>query len=327
MPQISVIVPVYKVEPYLHRCVDSILSQTFKDFELILVDDGSPDNCPAICDEYAKKDNRVIIIHQENGGLSAARNAGIDWAFANSNSEWITFIDSDDWVHPQYLDLLYNTAIDSNVKISMCIITPIYESLLKYGKIEYTYKKVQNKKAYNIYDNKFYAYSCGKLFHKELLNSIRFPNGKLFEDWHTTYKLIFATSYVSIVDGDLYFYFQHDNTITQSEWNVSKADILGALQEQIYFFDEISEIDLARIAKFNFIKLVYNHYYEAIRSKSSEAQNLSKELRKVMRRALNKYRKLFSITIHTNPEYYECAFPIFMWFYYRIVAIIKRIKQ
>ena len=104
---ISVIVPVYKVEKYLSRCIDSILAQTYTDFELILVDDGSPDNCGKICDGYAEKDNRVVI-HQGNGGISAARNAGIDWAFENSDSEWIAFIDSDDWVHPLYLECLYN---------------------------------------------------------------------------------------------------------------------------------------------------------------------------------------------------------------------------
>ena len=112
MPTISVIVPVYKVEKYIHRCVDSILSQTFTDFELILVDDGSPDNCGKICDEYAEKDIRIHVIHQENGGLSAARNAGIDWVFANSDSEWITFIDSDDWVHPEYLERLLCLVLD-----------------------------------------------------------------------------------------------------------------------------------------------------------------------------------------------------------------------
>jgi glycosyltransferase involved in cell wall biosynthesis len=87
MPKISVIVPVYKVEPYLHRCVDSILNQSYRDFELILVDDGSPDNCGAMCDEYAKTDSRIHVIHRENGGLSAARNTGIEWSFANSNSQ------------------------------------------------------------------------------------------------------------------------------------------------------------------------------------------------------------------------------------------------
>ena len=103
MPTISVIVPVYKVEPYLNRCVDSILRQTYQDFELILVDDGSPDRCGEICDEYARQDSRVHVIHKENGGLSDARNAGIDWVEANSDSRWLIFADSDDWVHPELL--------------------------------------------------------------------------------------------------------------------------------------------------------------------------------------------------------------------------------
>jgi glycosyltransferase involved in cell wall biosynthesis len=116
MPAISVIVPVYKVEKYIHRCVDSILGQTFTDFELILVDDGSPDSCGAICDEYAAKDSRVVI-HQENGGLSAARNAGIEWSFDHSNSGWMTFIDSDDWVHPQYLELLHRACLENGTAL------------------------------------------------------------------------------------------------------------------------------------------------------------------------------------------------------------------
>ena len=117
---ISVIVPVYKVEKYIHRCVDSILTQTFTDFELILVDDGSPDNCGIICDEYALKDNRIHVIHKENGGLSDARNAGIDWAFENSNSEWLTFIDSDDWVHPKYFEAMVRAAQIYRTEIAIC---------------------------------------------------------------------------------------------------------------------------------------------------------------------------------------------------------------
>ncbi|MCD7802997.1 MAG: glycosyltransferase [Clostridiales bacterium] len=121
MPEISVIVPVYKVEPYLRRCVDSILNQTFQDFELILVDDGSPDHCPAICDEYAGRDSRIVVIHQKNAGLSAARNAGIDWVFANSDSKWISFVDSDDWVTPTYLSLMISALqIDSDIDMVQC---------------------------------------------------------------------------------------------------------------------------------------------------------------------------------------------------------------
>ena len=109
MPKISVIVPIYKVEKYLNRCVDSILHQTFTDFELILVDDGSPDNCGKMCDEYAEKDSRVVVIHKKNGGLSDARNKGLDWVFANSNSEYVVFIDSDDYIDERYLELLYKS--------------------------------------------------------------------------------------------------------------------------------------------------------------------------------------------------------------------------
>ena len=103
MAKISVIVPVYKVEKYLSRCVDSILAQTYRDFELILVDDGSPDRCGVMCEEYARQDNRSVVLRRENGGLSAARNTGIDWSFANGNSQFLTFIYIDDWIHPQYL--------------------------------------------------------------------------------------------------------------------------------------------------------------------------------------------------------------------------------
>lgn len=121
MPTISVIVPVYKVEPWLWRCVDSILAQTYTDFELILVDDGSPDNCGAICDEYAAKDSRVHVIHQKNGGLSAARNAGIDWVFAHSDSRWLTFVDSDDWLYPETLQFLLRDAAEKDIAKQACL--------------------------------------------------------------------------------------------------------------------------------------------------------------------------------------------------------------
>ena len=102
---ISVVVPIYNVENYIKKCVDSILSQTYKNLEIILVDDGSPDNCPQICDEYAQKDNRIKVIHKENGGLSDARNAGIDI----SKGKFITFIDSDDYIEKDYVEVLYNS--------------------------------------------------------------------------------------------------------------------------------------------------------------------------------------------------------------------------
>ena len=121
MPEISVIVPVYNVEPYIRRCVDSILSQTFTDFELILVDDGSPDKCPIICDEYAEKDKRIRVFHQTNQGQATARNKALDWILSNSDSEYVTFVDSDDWVHPRYLELLYKANNNLGTSISQCL--------------------------------------------------------------------------------------------------------------------------------------------------------------------------------------------------------------
>lgn len=122
MAKISVVVPVYNVEKYLCRCVDSILAQTFSDFELILVDDGSPDKCGAICDEYTKKDSRVYVIHKENGGLSDSRNVGIKWAIENSDSEWIAFIDSDDWIYEKYLEILLDGIYKYNCILQFVIL-------------------------------------------------------------------------------------------------------------------------------------------------------------------------------------------------------------
>lgn len=120
MELISVIVPVYKVEPYLERCIKSILEQTYSHFELILVDDGSPDKCGEICDNYAKKDTRIRVVHQDNAEVSKARNVGIELALENEESEWISFIDSDDWIHPKYLEHLYNAVKEMATEISAC---------------------------------------------------------------------------------------------------------------------------------------------------------------------------------------------------------------
>ena len=120
MPQISVIVPVYRAEKFLHRCVDSVLGQTFRDFELILLDDGSPDGSGAICDAYAARDSRVRAIHQGNAGVCAARNTCLDWVLSNSDSQWIFFIDNDDWMHPETLESLHRAALEQGTKIAVC---------------------------------------------------------------------------------------------------------------------------------------------------------------------------------------------------------------
>lgn len=249
MPNISVIVPVYQVEPYLRRCVDSILRQSYPDLELILVDDGSPDACPGICEEYARTDSRVHVIHQKNGGLSAARNAGIDWAFANSGSQWITFVDSDDWVHRDYLLRLMSIAAQTECLVSACrfyrtggeALPREPEAAIQCLSAEAYYCGSAGEDIPQI--------ACAKLYHKSLFATLRFPVGKLHEDEFTTYLAVFAAGKVGVTSAQLYAYFQNPAGIMQAEWNRKKLNALEALEQQIAFAEKhkyslmLSEVD------------------------------------------------------------------------------------
>ena len=324
MPQISVIVPVYKVEPYLRRCVDSILAQTFKDFELILVDDGSPDNCPDICDEYAQKDERVKVIHKENGGLSSARNAGIDWAFSNS-SEWITFIDSDDWVHSRYLELLHNAVIRHRAMIAMSI---LYETSEYYSfpVSDANSILINSSQAYIQNNDRLYAYVTGKLFAKTLFENIRFTENRLWEDLFTTYRLLYSTSTIVFVDSKIYYYFQRNNSIVKSNWSPKRLDIHKALKEQYKFFKKKNDKRICLIIK---KALIDNLYYGQYLKLLDTPHVIFKRywifnLRTKIRAAFILYNSKINFKPKTHPGHFEFAFPIFMWFYWRILCIYKK---
>lgn len=223
MPTISVIVPVYKVEPYLRRCVESILNQSFSDLELILVDDGSPDSCGAICDEYAMIDSRVHVIHQENGGLSAARNAGMDWVYANSDSQYLTFIDSDDWVHKEYISIMYGAAEKNDAPLVMCDMFPIsYITEDKPISAVSCYFMDAEQAYVSYYDLGIRAW-C-KLIHRSLMEDVRFPVGKLHEDAYVTHIIHFAAKRIAVCDVPLYYYFENPNSITRVKWSERRLD-------------------------------------------------------------------------------------------------------
>ena len=237
MPKISVIVPVYKVEPYIHRCVDSILAQTFTDFELILVDDGSPDNCGAICDEYAEKDSRVRVIHQENGGLSAARNAGLDWAFANSDSEWIYFADSDDWIVPYALEVLMRGAETTGLSVIIGghVRTSGEDPTVDTARLE---PEIWDTEAYFCRKDVNVVVAWGKLYRKESFRTVRYPVGKIHEDVFTTYKLLFQYDRVALIDQPLYAYFQNADGIMLVDWTPRRLDAVEAQEERACYFLE-----------------------------------------------------------------------------------------
>ncbi len=235
MPEISVIVPVYQVEPYLCRCVDSILSQTFRDFELILVNDGSPDNCGAICEEYARRDDRIHVIHQKNGGLSAARNAAIDWAFQNSSSRWFTFIDSDDWVHERMLEILLTMAREKNVNISVCGFVQTRGEEPDHIQI-LPAPRIWTPEAFYVSCDTVPVIACAKLYRRECFRDIRYPVGKVHEDEYTTYRLLFPEKQIVVSEAPLYFYFQNEAGITKSGWSPKRLDAVQALGEQVAYF-------------------------------------------------------------------------------------------
>ena len=236
MPKISVIVPVYQVEPYLKRCIDSILGQSFPHFELILVDDGSPDKSPEICDAYAKTDDRIHVIHQKNSGVSAARNAGIEWVFAHSTSRWIAFVDGDDWLHREYLALLYGEVQHSGTKAAVCSRKWVSEWIPDPEIGTVCFHHMDMDRAY--LENYFGCNGAHcKLLDRELLQEIRFPEGKVYEDVFILYRLLLKAGTISVCNIPLYYYFQNTEGLTKKGWTEQRLDQIEAHEQRLAFLE------------------------------------------------------------------------------------------
>ena len=328
---ISVIVPVYKVEKYIYRCIDSILNQSFTEFELILVEDGSPDNCAAICDEYAQKDKRIVVIHKENGGLSSARNAGIDWVFRNSKNEWITFIDSDDWVHPRYLEALYKAAKEFDVSISSLFLTSVSntEESNQYSKCNMSFSIESMEDVYTCFGQEVNCYAQGRLYKTELWREVRFPVGKVFEDVSTTYQVLLQTKKIALVHDKLYYYFFNNDGIVGNvlkKWTPKNLEELEAYEIQL----KDKRIKHNNIIYFplkqQYIDKVYRQYNQIQRD--TDQQNNKRLLRyynRKFRYALIKYAKGTKYDFKKQEYHYlyEKLFPKFMWIYYLVLARLR----
>ncbi len=250
MPTISVIVPVYKVEQYLPACVDSILAQTFTDFELILVDDGSPDNCGAMCDAYAVEDSRVKVIHRENRGLSAARNAGMDAA----KGYFITFIDSDDLVSANFLETLYDVATHTNAEIAISFPKPFQDgrtpdtALRKPGR-QHSFTGAEAVTKLYQGSNMVPVNACAKLFQTALVTDMRFPEGRLHEDQAYVPIACYRASRVTYIDSVLYFYRDRPESITRTKFSLKRYDDIWAIDQCIAFFEKQQEPEIIRAAQ------------------------------------------------------------------------------
>ncbi len=235
---VSIIVPVYKVEKYLSNCIESILLQTFKDFELILVDDGSPDNCGKICDDYARKDSRIKVIHQENGGLSVARNSAIDIAMG----DYLTFIDSDDFVLPHYLEKMVNASLVNGADISVCGIVRCSSSDSLADIAEDSTKNdvevfVDDKMDVFFTTKKINTTAWGKLYRSFIFKTVKYPVGKYHEDVLTIYKTIHLANKVVVCNYQGYVYRKNEESIVNESYSPKKWHAIEACVERAGFIE------------------------------------------------------------------------------------------
>lgn len=244
--KVSVIIPVYNVEMYLEKCIDSVINQIYKNIEIIIVNDGSTDNCEKIIKRYRNIDNRIIYVKQGNNGLSSARNAGIKIA----TGEYVCFIDSDDWVSNKFVSNMIKTIKDNKSDIVICNMEYIYSNGRKKGNVPQIneHNTVSNieglKDLFN--GEKFKFHAQNKLYRRRLFkeNNIQFPEKMVYEDVFTTYKLFYKAKTISYLDEKLYYYLQsRPGSILQTEFNEKRWDILKALDE-IGMFINNKEIDL-----------------------------------------------------------------------------------
>ena len=275
---ISVIVPIYNVEKYLSKCLDSICTQTYRNLEIILIDDGSPDRCPEICDEYVKIDERIKVLHQENGGLSVARNSGLDIAKGN----FICFVDPDDYLHPQMYECLYNNLKKYDADISICEFERVFENdkFFVSNNINESITICNGREALEKLYGEYRVTTTvawNKLYKKELFQNIRYGKNKIHEDEFIVHRILDKAKKVLYTSYPFYYYLQRNTSIMGEKFNLKRLDVLEALEERILYFYEKGYDDLYEKA--------YNHYlgdllyhYSLLRKYCPE-EKVSKELK------------------------------------------------
>ena len=308
MVKISIIVPVYNVEKYIRRCIDSILRQSFSEFELILVDDGSSDGSGQICDEYQRKDNRVRVFHQKNGGVSAARNLALDWIYQKKDStvEWITFVDSDDWIHKDYLKILYEGAVLLNADICQC--SPIDTSEMMVDDNEETKQcKVVTVEQALYKQGRFEidCYAWGKVFRKSVFMDVRFPNGMTFEDIYIIPEVLLNSGKIAEAQARLYYYYQRPDSIVYSKKNMQYIENKWkGYEKNISLFEEYNQEKLAGIMK---------HAY-VFWTQSLMDTDLNVEERKAVlargREIIKRYSEVSGYPFHLNKDLLFSFYPI-----------------
>ncbi|MBR0163505.1 MAG: glycosyltransferase [Lachnospiraceae bacterium] len=294
---ISVIVPVYNIERYLPECIESILEQTYRELEIILVDDGSTDQSGIICDRYAETDNRIRVIHKENGGLSSARNSGIDI----SCGSYLGFVDGDDCIHKQMYEILYRMIRISDAQIAACGYSQDAAWSIKDYKDDVHYTAISKEEAINY--GRIYIAAWNKLYKKDLFNTIRYPLGVLHEDEYVYHELLWRCSKVVYTEEKLYYYRKREESITSCMSEKRMIDACNAYESRIQFiidnnWDEV----LAHTLQLYLSYLVETYFYmknssiDHTLSRMCENRSRVKELVKGYKKTVGGRYKLFAFS-------------------------------
>lgn len=293
-PLISVVVPIYNIEKYIQRCINSITEQTYQNLEIILVDDGSTDMSGHICDENAMHDVRIKVIHKENGGLSDARNAAIDCA----QGEWITFVDGDDFLTKTAIDSMYKTAEITNAQMVCCLFKTVYEGKDTYFDEIYDERKISVYSKINALNKMLHRSllndaADSKLYQIKLFDNIRYPKGEVYEDIGTTYKLYSAAEKIALIRIDGCGYFMREGSIQNSKFTKKKMSELRFVKEQKEYLDKkFPELEMATTDRL--VSSCFHILFAIIGQKEFEAEQ--KEVEKLIR----KYRKKLIISKETS---------------------------
>lgn len=264
MSLVSIIVPVYNVEKYLNECIESIVNQSYENIEILLINDGSTDFSGKMCDEWAKRDNRINVFHQKNKGISAARNLGIE----KSKGEYLIFIDSDDYVDKNYVEYLYQSLVQNKTDMALCGFNYVNEDGEYIADSTCTLKNniiTRNQMFWNLKleNSWYYLMSCNKIYKKSFFDKVKYPEGKVHEDVAIFHYLVEQTEKISIIQTPLYYYRKRLNSITNTKKDIKRSvDIFDIEVERYRFFLKKGETELS----FYFLKRAYSEVLQVMKN-------------------------------------------------------------
>lgn len=324
MPKVSIIVPVYRAEAYLHGCIDSILSQTFSDYELFLVDDGSPDRCGDICEEYAKQDARIQVLHQENQGQAAARNH----ALAKATGDWVCFVDSDDAIHPQMVQLLYDAARQSGAAVSMCRMLEapeLPEDFFQPWEGGFDCLTMDAETLAQLYDREEYPawVACAKLIRRELVEAYPFTQGRVYEDNEAVCRWVCGAGKLARIPHDLYYYRTNPVSTTQRRFSLKKLDYLWALESIASHYAAIGFGPMHRRFTDRYLEEMVN-CCNGLRFMLKEPERV-KDLEKDLRRFLKKHR--VKLTKAQFESLFDVFHPKLIRFYWPVEGAVRTVRE